>query len=128
MIQGHSGLCLGAEQFSFRPSLVPSVTVVLLRFSDRWERGEGRLASQAQASSSPFAGGTAMAGRADKGRSSPGAQAPSHTGSCQTGTVGRENPSSTKPADRPAVYRERGARLEQRCYFMKRTREHNQRD
>ena len=57
-------------QFSFRPSLVPSVTVVLLRFSDRWERGEGRLASQAQASSSPFAGGTAMAGRADKGRSS----------------------------------------------------------
>ena len=32
------------SQFSFRPSLVPSVTVVLLRFSDRWERGEGRLA------------------------------------------------------------------------------------
>ena len=26
-------------QFSFRPSLVPSVTVVLLRFSDLWERG-----------------------------------------------------------------------------------------
>jgi len=25
-------------------SLVPSVTVVLFRFSDRWERGEGRLA------------------------------------------------------------------------------------
>jgi hypothetical protein len=31
-------------QFSSRPSLVPSVTVVLFRFSDRWERGEGRLA------------------------------------------------------------------------------------
>ena len=31
-------------QFSSRPSLVPSVTVVLLKFSDRWERGEGRLA------------------------------------------------------------------------------------
>ena len=30
-------------QFSSRPSLVPSVTVVLLKFSDRWEGGEGRL-------------------------------------------------------------------------------------
>jgi hypothetical protein len=35
---------LNSQQFSFRPSLVPSVTVVLFRFSDRWERGEGRLA------------------------------------------------------------------------------------
>jgi hypothetical protein len=26
------------SQFSSRPSLVPSVTVVLLKFSDRWER------------------------------------------------------------------------------------------
>jgi hypothetical protein len=32
------------SQFSSRPNLVPSVTVVLFRFSDRWERGEGRLA------------------------------------------------------------------------------------
>lgn len=109
------------------PSPDLSVTVVLF-FSDRWEGVRAALRSQAQASSSPFAGGTAMAGRADKGRSSPWAQAPSHAGSCQTGTVGRENPSSTKPADRPAVYRERGARLEHRCYFMKRTREHKQRD
>jgi len=31
-------------QFSSRPSLVPSVTVVLIRFSDRWESSEGRLA------------------------------------------------------------------------------------
>jgi len=37
------------------------------------------LRSQAQASSSPFAGGTAMAGRADKGRSS---QVPPEETSC----------------------------------------------
>ena len=33
-------LAADVPQFSSRPSLVPSVTVVLLKFSDRWERGE----------------------------------------------------------------------------------------
>jgi hypothetical protein len=46
------------------------------------------LRSQAQASSSPFAGGTVMAGRDAKGRSSQRAQAPSHAEICQTGAVG----------------------------------------
>jgi hypothetical protein len=64
------------------------VTVVLLSLVTCGKMGVGAaLRSQAQDSSSPFAGGTAMAGRAAKGRS-PGAQAPSHAGNCQTGAVG----------------------------------------
>jgi hypothetical protein len=58
-----------------------------------------------------------------QGGKPPGAQAASHAGICQTGTVGKESPSSTKPADRPTVG-DRRARFERQCHFMKRACEH----
>jgi len=57
------------QQFSSRPSLVLSVTVVLLSLVTGGKGVRAALRSQAQPSFSPFAGGTAMPGRAAKGRS-----------------------------------------------------------
>ena len=55
------------------------------------------MRSQAQASSSPFAGGTAMAGRADKGRSSPpGPRLPHTQGAAKRAPWGGKNPSFQK--------------------------------
>ena len=78
--------CSGA-QFSFRPSLVPSVTVVLLRFSDRWERGEGRLAKPGAGLIQPLCRRDGHGLPGCQGEKPQGAQAPSHAGICQMGAV-----------------------------------------
>ena len=112
-------------QFSSRPSLVRSVTVVLVSLVTGGKGGEGRLARPGAGLIQPLCrrDGHGRPG-CQGGKPLPGAQAPSHAGICQTGTVGKESPSSTKPADRPAVGDRRGARFERRCYFMKRDCEH----
>jgi hypothetical protein len=87
------------RRFSSRPSLVPSVTVVLLNLVTGGKGGEGLLAKPGAGLIQPLyrrdghgrpgcQGEAQMAGRAAKGRSPEGAQAPSHAGICQTGAVG----------------------------------------
>ena len=46
------------------------MTVVLVKFSDQWERGEGRLAKPGTGLIQPLCRRDGLAGRADKGRSS----------------------------------------------------------
>ena len=61
-------LAADVPQFSSRPSLVRSVTVVLLSLVTGGKGVRAALRSQAQASSSPFAGGTANRVEASRGR------------------------------------------------------------